>query len=142
MTDQRTRPVSLYVLMAALLFQGMSGVVGGLGLVTDPTGRAVGLPISWLQGSPFNDYLVPGLILLLGLGVFPLFVLYGLWARYAWAWIAALVVGLALIVWIGAEILIIGYYAQPPLQLIYGVLGFAIVALSVFPSVRAYYAEP
>lgn len=42
MTHRRTRPVSLYVLMAALLLQGMSGVVGGMGLVTDPTGHAVG----------------------------------------------------------------------------------------------------
>ena len=72
---------------------------------------------------------------------FPLIVLYGLWVRRPWAWLAALGVGLALLVWITVEILIIGYHAQPPLQLIYGVLGIGIVVLDLLPSVRAYYAE-
>lgn len=135
---QQARPASLYVLMVALLFQGLSGVAGGYGFVGDPTGGALGIPVDWLQGSPFNDYLVPGLILLLLLGVFPLFVVYGMWTRRAWSWGAALLVGLALIVWIAVEILIIGYHHRPPLQLVYGSLGLLIVVLVLLPSVRRY----
>ena len=130
------RPVTLRLLMAALVFQGLSAIAGGYGLVSDPTGRALGIPSDWLQGSPFADYLIPGLILLLVLGLFPLVVVYGLWARNAWSWRAALLVGVALVGWIVVEILIIGYVSHPPLQLVYGLLGIIILLLTLVPSVR------
>lgn len=133
-----SRPVTLYVLMACLLFQGLSGILGGFMLVSDPSGESLQIPLNWLQGSPFNDYLIPGLVLLIVLGVFPLVVIYGLWVRASWAWLAALLVGIALLIWIGVEILVIGYQTQPPFQLIYGVLGIVIVVLTLLPRVRAY----
>ena len=138
---QQARPVALYLLVAALLFQGASAIAGGIGLVSDPSGGKLQLPANLLQGSPFDDYLVPGLILLIGLGLFPLFVVYGLWRRRAWSWYAALGVGLALIIWIVVETLIIGYISQPPLQLIYATLGAVILVLTLLPSVRQYYAN-
>ena len=116
--------------MAALLVQGISGLIGGMGLVGDPSGRSMQIPLHWLQGSPFDDYLIPGLVLLFVLGGVPLIVLYGLWHRYSWARLAALGVGGALVVWIGVQILIIGYQAWPPLQFIYGTLGIVIAVLA------------
>ncbi len=140
-TRKRTRPLSAYWLMLAILIQGLSGVVGGIGLITDPTGGNLQIPLSWLEGSPFNDYLIPGLILLIVLGVFPLIVLYGLWTRLSWSWTASLLVGLALVIWILVEILIIGYQPTPPLQLIYGLLGLAVLILVLLPSVKWYYSK-
>lgn len=133
---RQARPTALYVLLAGLLFQGVSGVAGGIGLIGDPTGRSVGLPLDWLEGSPFADYLIPGLVLFSALGVSPLIVAYGLWRRLFWAWPAVLVVGAALVVWIGVEILVVGYHAWPPLQLVYGLLGVALLVLALLPSVR------
>jgi FtsH-binding integral membrane protein len=97
------------------------------------------MPVSLLHGSPFTDYLVPGLILVVVLGVFPLIVVYGLWSRHTWSWHAALMVGLALVVWIVVQILIIGYSSRPPLQLIYGLLGIVILALALLPPTRRYF---
>ena len=128
---ERNRSVSFYALMASLLIQGMSGIAGGIGLVGDPTGGNVKIPASWLQGSPFHDYLIPGLILLIVLGVFPLIVLFGLWRKLSWSWPASLLVGLALIIWIVVEIVIIGYHQKPPLQLIYGLLGMVMLVLAL-----------
>ena len=130
------RPVALRLLIVAMAFQGVSAVAGGYGLVSDPTGGTLGIPSDWLQGSPFADYLVPGLILLLVLGVFPLAVAYGLWSRAPWSWRAAFLVGIALIVWIAVEVFIIGYVSQPPLQLVYGLVGIIILLLTIVPSVR------
>lgn len=138
--SKRTRPVALYLLLAGLLFQGLSGLAGGAGLVADPSGRLLQMPQGLLEGAPFEDYLIPGLILFSVLGVFPLVAFNGLWRERAWAWPAALVVGIALVVWIGVEMLMIGYQAQPPLQLIYGLLGVVLLALVMLPSVREYYA--
>lgn len=139
MTTNRSRPITVYLLMAALLFQGLSGVAGGFGLIRDPSGRSLQIPLNWLEGSPFTDYLIPGWILLVVLGILPLIVFYGLWRRQYWGWLGALVVGLALIIWIVVEILIIGYQPQPPLQLIYGSLGVIILVLALLPGVRRYY---
>ena len=140
MTVQQIRPTAVYLLTGAILVQGLSGVAGGIGLVLDPSGQSLGIPSSWLAGSPFADYLIPGLILLVVLGIVPLAVLYGLWTRQYWGWLGALLVGLALLIWIGVEILIIGYQPQPPLQLIYGVLGVVIVVLTLAPRVREYFS--
>lgn len=114
----------------------MSGLGGGIGLVADPTGAFVGLPLRWLRGSPFEDYLIPGVVLLTVLGVAPLIAAWGLWTGRAWSWAAGLAVGLALLGWLAVQIGVVGYQPDPPLQLAYGVLGVLIVLLALRPSVR------
>jgi peptidoglycan/LPS O-acetylase OafA/YrhL len=132
------KPTALsYILIGALAFQGVSGVGGGVGLVVDPSGEAVGIPAGWLEGSPFPDYLVPGIVLLTVLGVGPLVACYGVWKRRRWGCAAAALVGLALLVWIAVEVAVIGYQPQPPLQLVYGFVGASILALALSPAVRA-----
>jgi hypothetical protein len=44
------------------------GVGGGFGLVIDPSSEPLGIPLAWLDGSPFADYLVPGIVSLTVLG--------------------------------------------------------------------------
>lgn len=132
------RPAGLHALAAALLFQGVSGIGGGIGLIADPSGEAMGIPATWLRGSPFADYLVPGLVLVTLLGIAPLVVAAGLWRRREWSWVASVLVGGALLVWLAVEIAVIGYQPQPPLQLVYGVLGAVILGLTMLPSVRGH----
>ena len=132
----RSRPLGLVVLMAALFLQGLSGVAGGIGLTFDPSGRSLQLPLNWLVGSSFEDYFLPGLILLTVLGLVPLVAFYGLLQRRPWSCFLAALVGVALLVWIAVEIAIIGYHADPPLQLIYGALGIVIVGSAALPSTR------
>jgi hypothetical protein len=142
MTDLRAvkRPASLYALVLLMGFQGLSGVAGGFGLAADPTGRVVGVPDEWLAGSPFSSYLIPGLVLLTVLGLVPLAIAYGLWSRRTWSLAASVLVGLALLVWLAVEIAVIGYQSRPPLQLVYGVVGTAILLLALRPSVRDHVA--
>lgn len=138
MTTAGKRPAVLYALIAALVFQGLSGIGGGIGLVLDPSGEAVGLPIAWLEGSPFADYLIPGVVLFTVLGVPPLIIAYGLWTGRRWSCTAGLAVGLALLVWLAVEIAVIGYQPTPPLQVVYGIVGIMIVALALRPNVLGY----
>jgi len=56
--------------------------------------------------------------------------------RADWAWTGALLVSTALIAWIGFEILMVGYHDDPPLQLIYGLLGLILLGLVMLPSVH------
>ena len=130
------RPAGAWILLILLLVQGLGGVGGGLSLVLKPDGSVMGMPVSHLDGSPFSDYLIPGLILLLVLGVPPLVAAAGLWVRRSWAWYVAFAVGCGLMIWILVEITIIPY---DPLQIVFGVIGALIVLVSLTASVRRFY---
>jgi hypothetical protein len=126
---KKTFTFSLLIIL--IIFQGLSGIAGGVGLIYDPTGEAINIPQSWLEGTMFGDYLIPGIILLVVLGIFPLIVSYGLVRKKEWGAQAAIFIGAALIIWIAVEIIVVGYKSDPPLQMIYGILGVLILLFSV-----------
>jgi uncharacterized membrane-anchored protein len=131
-----SRPVTVDALVTALVVLGVSALLGGAGLIYDPSGDAMGLPVILLSGSPFENYMIPGLALFFVLGVFPLAVGYGLHLRRPWAWPGVLVVGLAVLVWFAVQAEIIGW--GNPLQWVYLLLGLGILLLAILPSVRRY----
>jgi hypothetical protein len=112
------------LVLEVLLSLGALG--GGFVLILAPHGEIMPLPLSALAGSPFDTYLGPGLILFSVLGLGPLIAVRLAWLRHPLAPVAAFIVGVALLIWIGVEIAIIGYSNEPPLQAIYLALGAAI----------------
>jgi hypothetical protein len=136
---KREQPALIKILIACILFQGISGLFGGLGLIIDPTGESLNIPLGWLEGSPFINYLIPGLILFSLLGVFPIYITVGLLNQKLIYWYLSLILGIVVLIWIATEIIIIGYQSNPPLQLIYGILGIAIVALTLQPKVKYHF---
>lgn len=139
MSTKKKRPLTINLLLASLMFQGLSGLAGGFGLMMDPSGNSVGLPGEWLQGSPFSTYFIPGLILFTILGIGPVIVFFWVRKQHNLAWYGSMFIGLALVIWIGVEILIVGYHPTPPLQLIYGLLGLIIIILALPASTRQYF---
>lgn len=132
-SDKPRRPAALWVLLVLLVVQGVGGIAGGLSLALAPDGSIMRMPVSYLDGSPFPDYLVPGLILLLVLGVPPLVVAAGLWRGRRWAWYGSVVVGCALMIWILVELTIIPFsWLQPA----FGLVGVLIFGLALLKSVR------
>jgi hypothetical protein len=124
------------VLLVLLVVQGLGGLAGGLALTLKPDGSIMKMPLSYLDGSPFSDFLIPGLVLLLVLGVLPLIAAAGLWMRRGWAWYAAFAVGCGLMIWILVEIMIIPFsWLQP----VFGVVGVLIFAVAALKSVRRFY---
>ncbi|MGO8684040.1 MAG: hypothetical protein ACLQUT_05605 [Thermoleophilia bacterium] len=129
------RSAAVWTLLLLLLLQAISGLAGGASLVAKPSGDVFKMPVANLRGSPFHDYLIPGLILLLVLGAGPLITLVGLWRRQAWAWFAAFAIGCGLIIWIVVEALLTPYSV---LQVVYGIVGLLIALVTLVPSVRRY----
>lgn len=67
------------------MFIGLDGVGGGLGLVLEPGGANLGFPVEWLGNSPFSDYLIPGIYLLVINGIGSLLGAVASFRRYKYA---------------------------------------------------------
>lgn len=135
------KPILVIILFFLILFQAISGIFGGIGLIIDPSGETLQIPLEWLEGSPFKSYLIPGIILFIVLGVMPFLIFFGIRKRKLWGWQGSIFIGLALIIWIAVEIIIIGYQHDPPLQLIYGIVGIAILAVTNTASVKNFFRQ-
>ena len=113
------------------VFLGFGALGGGGALMLGSRGEIIPLPLSALKGSPFETYFVPGLILFVVLGLGPLVAALLVWLRHPRAPLAAIGTGLALLIWLAVEIVIVGYTNNPPLQPFYLLLGTAITVVGL-----------
>lgn len=128
-TAQRTKLSALGIALVVLeVFIGIGGVVSGAMLIADPRG-GMGMGLAILEGSPFQDFVIPGIILLVAVGVFPLVVAGAALARAPWAVLGHVAVSAVLLGWIAVELLMLGYlgFLQPAI-VVYGavMLGLAL----------------
>jgi hypothetical protein len=105
------------------VFNGLSALAGGYGLINDPSGKALQMDHSMLANTPFSDFLIPGLVLFIinGIGNATGAVLTMTTFKHA-ASVAALF-GLILMIWIISQVSWIGY--QSFLQPLYLTTGLA-----------------
>jgi hypothetical protein len=114
------------------LVVGVGALAGGWGLLTDAEG--LGAEAAWLEGSPFSSYLVPGLVLLVVLGLGMLVAAAGTLARRGWAAAAAGAQGVALVAWGVVETAVIGWQGAAQVAL---VLGFVVVPAAILLTLAA-----
>jgi len=67
MDANKKRKFMSYFLGILQAFIGITAIAGGLKLISNPSGIP-DFPIEWLSNSPFTNYLIPGLILLIVIG--------------------------------------------------------------------------
>ena len=60
--------VARIVAITALVFLGVSAVVGAIPMLVHPSDEPWAMPQNVLQYSPFHSYLIPGIILLVANG--------------------------------------------------------------------------
>jgi hypothetical protein len=95
------------ITIAALVFLGLGAIAGGIALVSQPDGSVMGFDLDLLSGSPFPDYLVPGLILGGLFGVGSLVVAVMGMRRSRVAPFLAFAIGVAQMIWIVVQLGII-----------------------------------
>lgn len=146
--------MAVWLEVALLTFLAIGGLVGGLAFITDRTGASIGARLSWLDGTPVSDFLLPGLFLLMVFAIGSVVVIAGLVWRpdpgvlrridlalhHHWAWMGAVAMGAALVAWILYELTI--FPERMALQPMLLATGAAMAALCGLPSMRRYYAVP
>lgn len=107
---------------------GLSAVLGGAGLVARPDGSLLRLPFALLEHSPFQSFLVPGLFLMLAVGVAHLWATWMYWRQSDFAPLASLVSGGVLLGWMTAQVTMMR--SLHPLQILFLILAVGLVVHS------------
>jgi hypothetical protein len=148
-----TSKILRFLLNAAMIFLAVSGLYGGISLLIDPSGNNIQLSTSLLENTLFDSYFIPGITLLLFLGLLPGFVAYGLiskqksrlasklnlYKKRHWAWTFSLYCGIILVIWIDIQVMLIG--GGYTIQTVYALLGVLILILSLTPEVMRFYKK-
>jgi hypothetical protein len=114
-------------LIALELLTGVAGLIGGVLLAAAPNGSLLHADPAALEGSPFSNWRMPGVLLaaLVGVG----FVLAAWWQfhDYRYARELSMMAGAGLVCFEAAELAWIGFQS---LQAVFAVIGGAIVILA------------
>jgi hypothetical protein len=122
------------LVLALAGFVALSAIAGGMALLWAPRGNEVA-PIALLSATPFETFVVPGLLLALGVGGTSAACFGLVLRRSAFAIDAAMLAGGALSLWIVCEVAILRQFS--PLQLVYGALGLALLAIGIAGAARS-----
>ena len=134
--------IALAVIEACI---GLGAIGGGIALLIGAMGQW--LPVAFLQGTPFSDYSIPGLILTVVVGGGMLLAGATQFIAREWAMLLSAAMGLILIGWEIVEVAIIDRYAQAVVpstvvqQALFSVLGLVIIGLSAYVWMAEYRGE-
>ena len=101
------------IIILLLLFNGIGAIYGGLSLITDPTGSKLQMPQSYLEPTPFRDYLIPGIVLLCVNGFFSFFTLLTIVLKNKKADLFIIAQGVLLSGWIIVQIIMLQMFYAP-----------------------------
>ena len=121
--------MNTYRILAAviLLLLGGSAIYGGWMLIADPSGASLGIPVDLLEGSPFPNYFIPGLLLFLVIGLDSLVLMIFTIKKYGIAPPLISIQGIVLCGYLSVEILM-GFFF-PLLQAPYYLIGLLLIGL-------------
>jgi len=140
-------------LIFLLGFLGIGALFGGGALTISPSGALLRMPLSLLEKSPFVNYLIPGIILFLILGVAPLGLIFALIKKPAgkfadkfnffrdmhWSWSYNIYIAFALIIWLQVEMHIL--QAVNWLHTFYMFFAIALIFIALLPQIRYLYKK-
>ena len=123
--------MKVYIGLGAIqAFIGLGALGGGFMLVRDPSGSALELPMSLLEGSPFPDFFIPGMFLLAVNGVGSMIGAGLSFTRRRYAQEIAIVLGAILIAWIVIQVVIISSFHW--LHVLYFILGVVELGIGLY----------
>lgn len=114
--------------ISLLFLLSISATYGAFNLILSPDGHNLGLSVDWLRNSGFSNYLLPGLILLLLMGLLPVIIAFLSLRKvrnYSF-WIS--LQGAILIVWLCIQLLISNKFFHPLMHSLCFFAGFLLLS--------------
>lgn len=141
------------LLITFLFLLALGAIAGGGALIIAPDGRLLEMPLSVLEKSPFENFLIPGIILFLILGVAPILTATGLIKKLNssiaeklnllkdmhWSWTFTLYIAFADILWIQIQMQFIKSVSW--LHTFYVFFGLLIILVALMQPVRNFYRK-
>lgn len=90
-----------------LLFNGIGAFYGSIKFITDPSGGSLGMDLSLLEHSPFTNYLIPGIILLIANGMMSFVVVVMIFLKVKIYPLAIIFQGCILFGWISIQVIML-----------------------------------
>ncbi|MBL7889264.1 MAG: hypothetical protein JNL24_06905 [Bacteroidia bacterium] len=90
-----------------LLFNAIGALPAGFLFIIDPTGSKMGMTTAQLAHSPFTNFLIPGIVLLMVNGVYSLLTAYFTYKANPKAALMVMAQGIILIGWIIIQVLML-----------------------------------
>jgi hypothetical protein len=124
---------------------GLGALGGGIALLIGAMDQW--LPVAFLQGTPFSDYLIPGLLLTIVIGGGMLLAAATQFIQRAWSVLLSAAMGLLMIGWEVVEVVTIDRYAQAVVpstivqQALFSLLGLVIFGLAVYLWMSEYHGQ-
>jgi hypothetical protein len=118
------------IIITFILFVvGISALLTGLAMMSSPDGNLVGLNFNILKTTPFKDFLIPGLLLFVLVGLVNILALFfqiiNNPKRFYWA----LTAGIITVIWVTSQYLIIGHLLQ--LDIAYFLASFILICIAL-----------
>jgi hypothetical protein len=88
---------------------GLAAAGGGAGLISKPGGESLGMNVNLLVNAPFENFLIPGIILLALIGLPSLIGVHFAAKNHRFAGIYTVVLGAVLVGWMAFEVYWIGW---------------------------------
>jgi hypothetical protein len=112
-------------------FIALGAMAGGIFMIIRPDGSLMHMPLDMLKGSPFKDFLIPGIILFSVNGLGNALSSYLSFKQHILAGYAGIFFGMALTIWIFVQVSMIGgghwlQYLYFSLGILETLLGFGI----------------
>ena len=141
------------VLLILLGFLALGAIIGGGTLTISPTGKLLRMPLYLLEKSPFNNYLIPGIILFSVFGLAPLLLIFALLkkpiGKFAetfnffkdmhWSWTYSIYVAFALIIWLQIEMMFLQTVNW--IHTFYMIYAIVIIFVALLPQIRNIYKK-
>jgi hypothetical protein len=114
---------------ALLLFNGIGAIYGGWNLIIHPDGSSLQMTPGYLQYSPFNNYLIPGIILFIANGLGSFVVIATLLFNYRKYPFLIILQGSILTGWIVIQMILVRSIF--PLHIVLGAVGLLLILSGV-----------
>ncbi len=143
---------NLYLIILGFLALGAIG--GGIILIIAPKGELIGIPLSEFKNIPFDNYLIPGIVLFSILGIIPLLLIIALLKKpeskiaeqlnvfkdMHWSWTYSIYITFTLIGWIQIQLIFLQSSVHW-LHTFYMFYAILIISVVLLPQMRYLYKK-